>query len=101
MAANYGGEDGGGYGDVDGKMAAARVAVDDKDADDLVFLSCFLRWPLHGICRGGREGAPGMPYDRSYERVRSYGTLSFALFLLVRLPLDLLYLLFTPFHVLT
>lgn len=39
--------------------------------------------------------------NRSYERVRSYGTLSFALFLLVRLPLDLLHLLFTSFHALT
>ena len=81
-------------------MAAARVAVDDEDGDVLVFLFSFRHWPLHGICSGGSEGAPGRPYDRAYERVRSYGTPSFALFLPVRLPLDLLYLLFTPFHVL-
>ena len=47
-----------------------------------------------------REPA-GTPYDcsRSYERVRSYGWPSCTLFLLLHLPLDSLYLLFTPFHI--
>lgn len=95
----YGGGDGGGYRNGDGKMAAARVDVDDEDGGLGDVLCCFRRWPIYRSWMGGSDGAAGSSYECANECVRSYGTPSCALAPLLRLPLDPLDLPFTPFHV--
>ena len=55
---------------------------------------------LYKGCSGGPDTSIGTPYDCPYEQVRSYGTSSFAQAPLPHLPLHLLYLQFTSFHVL-
>ena len=83
-------------------MVAARVDGDDccEDGDVWRRLLLFWHWAFYKGCSGGSDGVVGSPYDHPYERRWSYGTPSFALAPLLRLPLDLLYLHITPFHVL-
>ena len=59
-------------------MAVARVDEDDSILPPFTaLLLTFWPRPLYKSCSGGREASVSMPYDRSYERLRSHGRPSF------------------------